>query len=230
MERIGLTAVWAAAMMLGGIAVAHAADIEAADPVYDWSGFYVGGHFGYGGVDTDGQFDLDDEVNNDLGDFDAEGILGGAQAGWNWQTGDWVFGIEGDISAVDWDSSAQDLVFDPGKVTLEFDFLATLRGRLGWAVDNVLLYLTGGVAFQEGEFADPEEGGKEEVSAVGGAVGGGAEWGVTENLTLKAEGLYLFFDDETDLGDLPTADPSDSLQIENGFVVRAGANFLLNLP
>jgi outer membrane immunogenic protein len=230
MKRIGLTAVAVAVMVLASVAAAEAADIEAAAPLYDWSGLYVGGHVGYGAVDTDGEFDLDSEVNNDLSDFNAEGILGGAQAGLNWQTGDWVLGIEGDLLAVDWDSSARDLVFDPGKVTLEVDFLATVRARVGWAIDDALLYLTGGVAFLEGEFADPEEGGSEEVSAVGGAVGGGVEWGVTENFTLKAEGLYLFFDDETDLSDLPTAAPSDSLKIEDGFVVRVGGNLLLNLP
>ncbi|WP_119390467.1 outer membrane protein [Taklimakanibacter lacteus] len=206
------------------ISSAQAADFVEEPAVYDWSGPYIGAHFGYGGVGTDGEFDRDADVNNDLSDFDAEGILGGAQLGWNWQSGDWVFGIEGDISAVDWDSSAEDQIFAPGEVTLEIDFLATIRGRVGWAMDNTLLYVTGGVAFLEGEFEDTEEGGSADVSATGGAIGGGLEWGMTENLSIKAEGLYLFFDDDTSLADLPTGASTDSLEIEDGYIVRLGAN------
>ena len=220
----------AAVSCFGLVTQARAADLVPVDDnvVYDWSGVYIGVHFGYGEVTTDGEFDRDgDRLNNDLSDFDPEGILGGGQLGGNFQSGEWVFGIEGDISAVDWDSSAEDLIVVPGEVELKFDYLATIRARVGWAMDNTLLYATGGVAFLEGKFKDTEEGGSEDVSATGGAIGGGVEWGLTEHLSFKAEGLYLFFDDDTSLSDLPTGASTDSLEIEDGYIVRIGANLRL---
>jgi outer membrane immunogenic protein len=204
---------------------ALAADtLEQQSVAHDWSGLYIGAHIGYGAVDTGGEFDRDVLVNNNLNDFDARGVLGGAQLGWNWQIDSFVFGLEGDISTVHWDSSAQDIVFTPGEVTLTIDYLATVRARAGWAMDSSLLYFTGGVAFLEGEFADTEQGGNADVSAVGGAVGGGVEWQMSQNLSVRAEGLYLFFDDSTNLSGLPTGAATDSLEIEDGFVFRLGAN------
>ena len=174
--------------------------------------------------------------------------MGGGQIGWNFQSGSMVFGVEADISFVDLDESrieAQELTdLSPGgdttDVSFESDFLATVRGRIGWASDNVLLYATGGVAFLEGEVSTtadtsddscPDDPGNytcsEDFSEVGGIVGAGLEWGASENVSIKVEGLYVFFDDELSLDDLVDGADSDFFEVEDLLIARIGINFRL---
>ncbi|MDP9136996.1 MAG: outer membrane beta-barrel protein [Pseudomonadota bacterium] len=149
---------------------------------------------------TNGVFDENYNSSSeiDLAALSTIGGMGGGQIGWNFQSGSMVFGVEADISFVDLDESrieAQELTdLSPGgdttDVSFESDFLATVRGRIGWASDNVLLYATGGVAFLEGEVSTtadtsddscPDDPGNytcsEDFSEVGGIVGAGLEWG-----------------------------------------------------
>ena len=70
------------------------------------------------------------------------GFAGGVQAGYNWQSGPWVFGIEGDLQA-----SGADDTFAPWKFSNPW--FGTVRGRVGYAFNNVLFYGTGGLAFGE---------------------------------------------------------------------------------
>ena len=101
-------------------------------PVYNWSGFYVGGHLGYGWSKTD----VHDHLTGLSGSADPSGFLGGGQIGFNWQTGAFVFGIEGDGS---WTNADGSRTFSNGAVvTMEHNWYATLTGRVGYAVDNWL--------------------------------------------------------------------------------------------
>jgi outer membrane immunogenic protein len=86
-----------------------------------------------------------------LGDIDARGFVGGAQAGYNFRSGNFVFGIEADASFTDLDGDTAD---NGGNDIIEADtdFLASLRARLGVAFDTVLLYGTGGVALGTCDF------------------------------------------------------------------------------
>ena len=97
---------------------------------YSWAGPYLGGNLGYdwGSVD-----------NNPT---KPSGFEGGVQAGYNWQTGPWVFGVEGDIEA-----TGADDTFAPWKFSNPW--FGTLRGRAGYAFNNILFYGTGGLAFGE---------------------------------------------------------------------------------
>jgi outer membrane immunogenic protein len=222
------SSVAASSLMLAS--AAPAADLEpmVEEQAYDWSGIYLGAHVGYGSIDVGGVFDTAFDV--DLDRFDNNGILGGGQVGWNWQLDSWVLGIEGDISAVGWDD---DFRHDASDVfSFDTDFLATARARVGWAADNLLFYVTGGVAFLEGEFSFKETdiSDSKDVSAIGGAVGGGFEWGFTENVSAKLEGLYLFFDDETSLANVEDGTPGNFIEVDDGFVVRAGINLRFNPP
>ena len=97
---------------------------------YSWAGPYLGGNLGYAWGSVD---------NNPT---KPSGFAGGIQAGYNLQTGPWVFGIEGDIQA-----SGAEQTFAPWKFSNPW--FGTLRGRAGYALNNVLFYGTGGLAFGE---------------------------------------------------------------------------------
>jgi outer membrane immunogenic protein len=189
-----------------------------ADP--SWSGAYVGGHGGYGWADWDGTLFSTTHAaapdyafanpNQTLSD---EGWLGGAQIGFNHQTGQVVFGLEGDISAADISADGGPYVNKIGshswEVATEVSWLATLRGRVGIAHQDLLIYATGGLAYArtEGDLnvmhlscpnlcprfsAD----GHAEEDHFGYAVGGGLEWRLGGNWSLKSEYLYVDLGEE----------------------------------
>jgi opacity protein-like surface antigen len=220
---------------------------------YDWSGFHVGPHVGFGSADTGGVY-AGDRMTNPLTldpsqsaainlTFDNRGLLAGGQAGFDWQRGSLVYGIDADVSAVDWDDVLTDFqahgAIDPLTLHLDLDLLTTLRGRVGWAFNDMLLYLTGGLGILHGEFRDaggnlipplPDGGStapdSKDLLAVGGVAGAGIEWGIAPNLSVRAEGLYLGFSEAIDLSDLSgVGDPGDRLDIGDSFAFRLGANW-----
>lgn len=137
-------------------------------PAITWSGFYLGGNIGAVWPDTD-------EV--ELFDNDAK-LIGGGHLGFNWQgPSSWVIGVEGDVNFAE-----------------DIDYLASVRGRLGYALGNTLLYGTGGVAFVGLDNGFDDE--------TGWVAGGGIETKVRPNLSLGLEALYYDFDDvSTPVGD-----------------------------
>ena len=179
MSRIGRIALGAAAV----IAAVWTSSVEAADMsygyrqpytvnqplnTYSWAGPYLGGNLGWdwGSVD-----------NNPTR---PSGFVGGAQAGYNWQRGPWVFGIEGDIQA----TGAED-TFAPWKFSNPW--FGTMRGRAGYTVSNVLFYGTGGLAF--GELSGQTFGLAESHTNLGWTAGVGAEVGLAPNWSAKIEYL-----------------------------------------
>jgi outer membrane immunogenic protein len=138
---------------------------------YNWNGAYVGLNLGYqwGAVTNTGA--------------KPNGIAGGVQAGYNWQSGQFVFGVETDIQA----SGAED-TFAPYKFSNPW--FGTVRGRAGWAMNNILLYLTGGLAYGSGRVALGNL--SEAYTRIGWTIGGGIEVGLSPNWSAKAE--YLYFD------------------------------------
>jgi outer membrane immunogenic protein len=178
------------------------APIIASVPVFTWTGFYVGVNAGYGWNTNDSitvggvRFDLDDEG----------GFVGGAQAGYNYQIGSFVVGLEGDIQYADFGGDDRFDFDNDGIADDDFnnsDWFGTVRARAGVAFDRALIYATGGFAFAD--------------DATGWTVGGGLEYAFTNNLSAKVEGLYVNLDqDDNFLG-------IDS-DAEFG-VVRAGLNF-----
>jgi outer membrane immunogenic protein len=137
---------------------------------YSWAGPYLGANLGYAWGSID---------NNPA---KPSGFVGGAQAGYNWQTGPWVFGVEGDIQA----TGAED-TFAPWKFSNPW--FGTLRGRAGYAVSNILFYGTGGLAF--GELRGETFGLSDSHTTAGWTIGAGTEVGLTSNLTAKIEYLYV---------------------------------------
>jgi outer membrane immunogenic protein len=137
---------------------------------YSWAGPYLGGNLGYSWG----------SVDNNL--TKPSGFSGGVQAGYNWQNGPWVFGVEGDIQA----SGASD-TFAPWKFSNPW--FGTVRGRAGYAFNNILLYGTGGLAF--GELRGETLGLSESHTTAGWTLGVGAEFGIYQNWTAKVEYLYV---------------------------------------
>ena len=209
---------------------------------YNWSGFYAGVHGGYGWGQTQ------DVSNAGASQRDLKGGFGGVQAGYNWQANGspFVLGIEADASfgqvSNSWGGTNQ---FDPyyGKDTIST--FGTVRGRLGYAFDNVLLYGTGGLAWgieDHGFGCDAarvavtngcqnRRGGQSfytsgSATNIGWTAGGGVEIGITRNWTVKAE--YLF----TDFGQngMTLVDPNYPAKSGRNFdttfhSVRAGLNY-----
>ena len=138
---------------------------------FSWAGPYLGGNLGYAWGSVD---------NNPA---KPSGFAGGVQAGYNWQqNGPWVFGVEGDIQA-----SGAEQTFAPWKFSNPW--FATLRGRAGYALNNVLFYGTGGLAF--GELRATTFGLSESNTNLGWTLGVGAEMGFAPNWSAKVEYLYV---------------------------------------
>ncbi|TYO61323.1 porin family protein [Bradyrhizobium hipponense] len=164
---------------------------------YSWAGPYLGANVGYewGSVD-----------NNPA---KPSGFVGGVQAGYNFQNGPWVFGVEGDIQA-----AGADDTFAPWKFSNPW--FGTLRGRAGYALSNVLFYGTAGLAF--GELRAQTFGWTESHTTAGWTIGAGAEVGFAPNWSAKLEYLYI---------DLSTSQFAIT-GVSNGYsasVVRAGVNY-----
>jgi outer membrane immunogenic protein len=184
MSRIALVA--AASIAVVWTSAVEAADLGYGQPyqpytvnqplnMYSWAGPYLGGNIGWdwGSVD-----------NNPT---KPSGFVGGAQAGYNWQSGPWVFGLEGDIQG----TGASD-TFAPWKFSNPW--FGTVRGRVGYALNNVLFYGTGGLAF--GELTGQTFGlASESHTNAGWTLGVGAEVGLARNWSAKVEYLYVDLND-----------------------------------
>jgi outer membrane immunogenic protein len=178
-RKLLLSAVGALALL----GTANAADMPVKRPVYkavpapvfNWTGFYIGGHIGYGW----GSADIDGFP------ADPAGIFGGAQIGYNWQApgSRWVFGIEADISA----SDINDTIVGPTTTTL--DYFGTVRARLGYAQDRALFYITGGFAY--GSNSVTAVVGTADEFHTGWAAGAGLEWAFSQRWSAKVEYLYV---------------------------------------
>jgi len=169
-------------------------------PVYDWSGFYLGGHVGYSwGHEHDNLSTV--LVGTPADRFSVDGVIGGLHAGYNWQAGHFVFGFEGDFDGSSIKGSA---AFDrqgyTGTLSLKNDWQASIRARAGYAADNWLLYVTGGVAFAGVKSTlDIEDDGSSSASRTltGWTVGIGAERALSRNWIARGELRYTDFGSDT---------------------------------
>ena len=174
-------------------------------------------------------------------DQNGNGVVGGGQIGYNWQFApNWVLGIEGDISGTGIHSTTFAPLVAPGvgvvgtnSAERDFKWLATVRGRLGYAADRWLFYVTGGGAWGEADYTagvsvpglfTPTT---FSHTSSGWVAGGGVEYGFTNNWSARLEYLYY------DLGGVTATNVSsgalfagtqtwDRNQIN---VVRAGVNY-----
>jgi outer membrane immunogenic protein len=246
-----------------GVTSALAADLAArpytkAPPpvvsaVYNWTGFYVG--LNAGGVFSRSSFDM--TASNFFGGsapligadgttrLNRTGFTGGGQAGYNWQSGAFVFGLEADINYTDVRASASVTrgaapglplgytVFESAKS----DWLFTLRPRAGVTSGNALFYVTGGLAvadykFTQGNFfPDCPCGVTSTLSKTkaGWTVGAGIEYAIDSAWSVKGEYLYVdlgseSFADNLGAAGFPTAAFTHSVKLTEN-IGRFGINY-----
>ena len=217
--------------LLGFAGAAGAADLPAKKPpppppppVFAWDGFYLGGQIG-GGWARDNVSSSSPVTLPIIGDGSVSdsGIIGGAHAGYNWQFGHLVYGLEGDFEGTNLSKSSNCLVqsmvtgvsVTPGgcgeianlasgdSFRTAVPWQGSARARFGYAFDNVLLYGTGGLAIAgvETRYTElvsllPVIATRAEPTfnrtAVGFTLGGGVEYAINANWSVRAE--YRFSD------------------------------------
>ena len=166
-----------------------------AAPHYDWSGFYVGGHVAYslGRADSTLSDPAPTTSSNAFGS-----LYGGLQAGYNYVLPSRLLvGIEGDITFPYFFENGT--IFTGGTpqgttVSDQIDYIATLRGRFGYAFDHWLIYATGGLAWSQARFGETPGVASDEdlvqLTRVGSAIGLGAELAIAPGWTARIEYLY----------------------------------------
>jgi outer membrane immunogenic protein len=176
-------------------------------PFYNWTGFYVGAHLGYG-WDTEhasvagmsGMGGMGTAmVGMGIPSYDANGVLGGLQAGYNYQMSSWVFGLEGEVAWTNM-SGASNWVMNGNSGTLSTDvrWLDTVAGRVGYAFDRTLVYAKGGAAWESADYGHIMTGGMNhslsgDATRTGWLVGVGIEHAFWQNLSVKLEYNYIDF-------------------------------------
>lgn len=178
---------------------------EVAAAAYNWTGFYIGAHIGRGWVDN--RF-FDVAAGIDAASFTASGILGGGQVGFNWQSGPWLLGVEAEgtlshlrrgvaflrrpVAFAGGCGCACDVFGCGGGARVEQ--LGLFSGRAGYARDNWLLYVKGGLALAHDKYVFNAPGVINVIAddARGGwAIGSGLEYGLTPNCSVKVEYNYV---------------------------------------
>ena len=191
---------------------------------YDWSGYYIGAHAGYADLDLSGGYHTLTPGAVLGADVDPNGFAGGGQAGVNYQQDFYVLGLEIDASAADMEASASSA---SGSVTAEVHGFGSIRARFGVAVDEFLPYVTAGAGLVSYEVTVNDTlaatSKKEEDSAFVGVIGGGLEIGVTEEVSIRGEGLYYYIDEDVDFTG-PGA-KKETITIEDLWTVRGGVNW-----
>jgi outer membrane immunogenic protein len=163
MKKLLLSNVALGILTLGFAVNAGAADLprapiyKAPEPVWTWTGFYIGGHLGAGWGDKTWQ--VASIIPNGFGDqglHHVRGALGGGQVGFNVQLANWVVGVEADASWADLNgqNAANNFVINSVSAInrTKVDSIGTVAGRLGYAVDRVLGYVKGGGAWAHDKY------------------------------------------------------------------------------
>jgi outer membrane immunogenic protein len=221
MTRKLLGALGVSVVLFGAsLGTANAADLTYKAPPdgcasANWNGFYVGINGGYAmqrsTLSDQGNADalaVESEVGTQA-DTTSGGLIGGT-AGYNFQQCLTFWGIEADW---DWSSLRDSYEVNLARTGYNWslsdntDWFGTLRGRTGVAIENLLLYVTGGAAWADiNNAATPNPavfgaripvGYNDTAVQWGWAAGAGAEWSLTSHLSLKAEALVLGFPDKT---------------------------------
>ena len=183
------------------------------DPGYNWSGFYIGGNIGYSWGRSNDTTTFTNGAGATLfattGSSNLDGVVGGGQVGYNWQTQNWVWGLEADIQGTG-ERGSRDascpaaLCLPPAALALtgvvpvtltqQIDWFGTVRARGGILVTpKVLLYATGGLAYGNVNTSETivGVGYSADDLRVGYTVGAGIEGAIGGNWTARLEYLYV---------------------------------------
>ena len=188
---------------LSGYALAADAIVEevvAEAPLgFNWSDIYVGVHGGYSWGDSDAGYDDPDfaDAGGPL-DMSPDGGFGGVQIGYNWQMpSNIVLGVEAAVSYADIGDTIPDVLTPGESIDSDTDFVGTFRGRLGYAMDRFLPFVTGGLAVAQTEVSSSAIGFSDEKTLTGWTVGAGVEVAIDDTWSVSAEYIYTDLGDET---------------------------------
>jgi outer membrane immunogenic protein len=208
------------ALIALGITPAAAADLAArpytkapaaAIAINNWTGFYLGAMGGYAQENSSGIGTL-------------SGGFAGGTAGYNWQNGNLVFGLEVDGAWADVGATVNVI---PGLASIDYTIrsMGTVRGRIGYAFDQVLLYGTGGYAWSDNRLSATALGASISDSQFhsGWTVGAGVEVMFAPKWSVKAEYLYKSFEGQTYFaGTVPGGVPIGTINLNS---VQVGVNY-----
>jgi outer membrane immunogenic protein len=255
MKKILLSAIATVALP----AIAFAADLPArtytkapvvAAPVaYNWTGFYVGAHVGGGWASNNWYEDATVTGAGGVAPagfpdaaYNASGVIGGGQIGYNYQSGWAVFGVEGDVSGTGIKGSGPcfpEVVGTVQSCSTNIRWLGTVTGRLGVAFNSTLLYVKGGWAWAKENLqnaCDICNGGpvlwQSADNRNGGTVGVGVEYGFTPNWSAKLEYDHIAFGKQN-VGTFTNAagfSPFTEDIRQNINLVKVGANYRFGGP
>ena len=257
MQRIFLTLATAISLSLASGAAALAADVarpvyKAPPPApvapYSWTGFYVGIHGGGAWFDKDWFYPcsatnllIPGPCDLSQGGHSGSSWLAGGQIGFNYQVGQWVWGIEAQFSATRIKGDNLDIAFPTQeRLHSRTDFIGTVAPRLGLAWDRVLLYAKGGVAWAHDDYwltgVQAHVAGMTFATANetrwGWMVGAGVEYGLAQNWSVKVEYNYLDFGTKriffTSTGVVPQP-PFDEDIEQRIHVAKVGLNYRFDL-
>jgi outer membrane immunogenic protein len=223
-----------AVLVAGGIGAAAAADVLPLPPplppplpmpvvqVFSWTGFYIGGNAGWGWTNGSGTFTT--ALGADPFTVSSNGFLGGAQLGYNWQTGPFVLGAEADFQGTTASGSLNASAGPTISATAKTPWFGTVRGRVGFAMDRILLYATAGTVYGDSSWSGTE-------STVGNfsssttfwswTAGAGAEMAFWGCWSAKLE--YLFVGTPSTTPAVPTVTAVSGNASTN--IVRVGLNY-----
>ena len=219
-------------------APARAADIKLPvkapylQPVFDWTGFYIGGHTGYSRGLSNAV--LSDPVPSaGVTGSVFSGVVGGVQGGYNWRapTG-LLLGVEADLTFPNYlpsNSIISRLISANSDVLHQLDYVGTARGRLGYASGHWLFYATGGLAFAGERYINtPAAGSDEKIihHRLGWAAGAGVEYAFAPHWSVRLEYLYNQFQ-RADIRFPQGAQHSSTLDFQS---LRIGLNRKVDWP
>ena len=214
---------------LGGRMYSKAAPMMAPAAVYNWTGFYIGGHLGGAFTDQNNNFGTGFASNNN----DSDGrFLGGVQVGYDMQfSQNWVLGVEGQYSWLA--SNNNNNVGGAGVFAFNSDRreIGSVTGRLGYTWGPAMLYFKGGYAYSESR--DNMTFGGTPVTAFnrgnrdGYTVGGGLEYMFAQNWSGKIE--YMYYDFDRNISGTAGLLTAGGNFHDEEHVIKAGLNYRFNL-
>ncbi len=209
--RTFIASLMASAFVIAGVSAANAADAvdqvpeapvaqnEPVTPAGNWEGFYLGGAGTYNAATS-------------RHDRDGYALGGQLYTGYNWQSGQIVYGVEADLGYSGLDSTS-------GGVTNKNRFNGSVRGRVGYDLNPFLLYATAGVAAANNKVSG--FGDSDSKTAYGYTVGAGAEALVTNNITARVEYRFSDYQDKDyDLGATSVSRGYDEHSVKVGIGVK----------
>jgi outer membrane immunogenic protein len=211
--------------------------------VYNWTGFYFGGQIGVGWADLatteiapgSGAF----PVGTAFAENNLSGFLGGFQGGYNWQAGNFVFGIEGEYTWEDVKGHATTTSIPfPGvssTIAAKASELGLATARIGYAASNWLYYFKGGGAWGHGSSigattvgGTPFDTTYTSTDRAGWVVGGGIEWGFAPNWSAMLEYNHVDFG-STNITIISSVSPTAfARSTETIDIIKAGINYRFN--